>query len=63
MPHVLCQFFMLTFCHLNNFMYTLIDHTFDYTVVDNYHMYSLYSQWDNGIIMGSTFKFSNFINA
>ena len=32
------------------FVYTLTDHTFDHTVVDNYHMYSLYSQWDD-IIM------------
>ena len=44
----------LDLCHLNyfnNFVYTLIDHTFDHTVVDNYHMYSLYSQWDSDIIM------------
>ena len=33
------------------YVYTLTDRTFDHTVVDNYHMYSLYSQWDNDIIM------------
>ena len=51
----------LDLCHLNyfnNFVYTLIDHTFDHTVVDNYHMYSLYSQWENDNVMGSTFQLS-----
>ena len=51
----------LDLCHLNyfnNFVYTLIDHTFDHTVVDDYHMYSLHGQWDNDIVMGSTFKHS-----
>ena len=55
----------LELCHLNyfnNFVYTLIDYTFDHTVVDNYHMYSFHSQWDNDIIIG-TFKLSHFINA
>ena len=54
-------------CHLNcfnNFVYTPVDHTFDHTVVGNYHMFSLHSQWDNDIIMGSTFKLLNinFVN-
>ena len=42
----------LELCHLNyfnNFVYTLIDHTFDHTVVDDYHMYILHSQWDSDI--------------
>ena len=50
-------------CHLNyfnNFVYTLIDHTFDHIVVDDYHMYSLHSQWDNDIM--GTFKLSHLIN-
>ena len=35
--------------YFNNFVYTLIDHTFDHTVVDDYHMYILHSQWDSDI--------------